>query len=239
MKVGADIGEAAEHEEAFDEGHGDHGARPGRAQHGEIVDDESARAGGGGVTGARDRIAQKFDHQRDGGERKKRGEEKEHAPPAEQIAEHAAGGLAEQLAEDLARQKGAEHLLPPLVGNDVAEEGESERDDPAGREPAGEPRRDQHRQGGRKPAEQHQHRGGGAGRDDAGIFAEAVADRADDKLHRAVRQRIGGDHDRGRADAYAHVGRDLRQERIGDPHHRLAGKRCDRQERDGGGGAAA
>ena len=36
---------------------------------------------------------------------------------------------------------------------------------------------------------------------DAAVFAEAVADRADDELHRAVRQQIGGDHDRGGADA--------------------------------------
>jgi hypothetical protein len=195
VQVGADIGKAAEHEKAFDEGHGDDGPRPGRAQHGEIVDDEAARTGGSDVTGARDRIAQKFDHECNGGERKQRGEEKEHAPPAEQVAEHTAGGLPEKLAEDLARQKGAEHLLPPLIGNDVAEERKRERNDPAGGEPAGEARRDQHRQRVRKPAEQHQHRGGGAGRDDAGIFAEAVADGADDKLHRAVRERVGGDHD--------------------------------------------
>ena len=50
------------------------------------------------------------------------------------------------------------------------------------------------------------------------------AHRPDDELHRAVRQRVGGDHDRGRADAHVHVGRNLRQERIRDPHHRLAGE---------------
>src|SRR5262245_55571654 len=102
-----------------------------------IVDHETARAGGGDVAGARDRIAQELDDERDGGDGKKRGEEEEHAPPAEQIAEHAAGGLAEQLAQDLPRQEGAEHLLAPLIGNDIAEKGESERDDPTGGEPAG------------------------------------------------------------------------------------------------------
>src|SRR5262245_49246600 len=34
-------------------------------------------------------------------------------------------------------------------------------------------------------------------------YLEAVADGADDELHRAVRQRIGGDHDRGGADGDA------------------------------------
>ena len=40
----------------------------------------------------------------------------------------------------------------------------------------------------------------GGGEGDAEIFAEAVADRADHQLHRAVRQQVGGDHDRGGAD---------------------------------------
>ena len=46
----------------------------------------------------------------------------------------AAGGLAEQLAEDLPGEVAAEHLLAALVGNDVADEGHGERNDPAGGE---------------------------------------------------------------------------------------------------------
>ena len=53
------------------------------------------------------------------------GEDEEHVAPAELVAEHAAGGLAEQLPEDLAGQEAAEHLLAALVGHDVADKGEA------------------------------------------------------------------------------------------------------------------
>ena len=81
--------------------------------------------------------------------------------------------------------------------------------------------------------------GGGGGERDAEVFAEAVADRADHQLHRAVRQQIDGDDDRGRADGDVEVGGDLRQQRIGRAHHGLGGKGGERQQRDGAGGAAA
>jgi hypothetical protein len=65
------------------------------------------------------------------------------------------------------------------------------------------------------------------------IFAEAVADRADDELDRAVGDRVGGD-DYGRgADAGVKIGRDLRQQRIGHPHLRLAGKAGHGKQHDG------
>ena len=70
------------------------------------------------------------------------------------------------------------------------------------------------------------HQGHGA------IFAEPVADRADDELDRAVGDRIGGDHHGGGADGGVQVGRDLRQEQIHDPHLRLAGKARDREQHD-------
>ncbi len=59
---------------------------------------------------------------------------------------------------------------------------------------------------------------------DAEILAEAVADRADHQLHRAVRQQVDGDHDRGGADGDVEIGGDLRQQRIGHPHHGLGGE---------------
>ena len=46
--------------------------------------------------------------------------------------EPAAGRLAEQLADDLARQVAPEHLLAPAIGDDVADIGHAERDDPGG-----------------------------------------------------------------------------------------------------------
>ena len=44
--------------------------------------------------------------------------------------------------------------------------------------------------------------------------------------------RIGGDHDRGLAHGGAEIGRDLRQQRIGHPHHGLARKAGDREQDD-------
>ena len=79
----------------------------------------------------------------------------------------------------------------------------------------------------------------GGGERDAEVFAEAVADRADHQLHRAVRQQIGGHDDRGGAHGDVEIGGDLRQQRIGRAHHGLSGKAGDRQQHDGAGGAAA
>src|SRR5262245_48734010 len=50
---------------------------------------------------------------------------------------------------------------------------------------------------------------------------------------------VGGDHDRGGTDADAHVGSDLRQQGVRDPHHGLAGERGERKERNRAGRAAA
>ena len=79
----------------------------------------------------------------------------------------------------------------------------------------------------------------GGGERDAQVFAEAVADRADHQLHRAVRQQVDGHHDRGRAHRHVEIGGDLRQQQIGDPHHGLRGEGDNRQQDDGAGGAAA
>ena len=52
-------------------------------------------------------------------------------------------------------------------------------------------------------------------------------------LDRAVAHGVGGDHDRGCAHRGAEIGGDLRQERVGHAHHRLARKACDREQDDG------
>ena len=145
------------------------------------------------------------------------GQHEEHVAPAETVAEDAAGGLAEQLAEDLPGRKRPSTVLAPLIGHDVADKGHAERDDPAGGEAAGEAARATSCGSDcASAAEQHQHAATAAQAiATAGIFAEAVADRADHELHRAVGHSIGGDDDRGGADADAEVGGDLRQQRIG------------------------
>ena len=92
---------------------------------------------------------------------------------------------------------------------------------------------------GRQPADRHHHRRHRGGEGHAAVFAEAVADRADHQLDRAVGQQIDRHHDRGRADRNAEIGRDLRQQQIRDPHHGLGGESDNGQQSDGGGGAAA
>ena len=84
------------------------------------------------VTRKGDRVAPQFVEQAKRGGREQAGQQKEHIAPAEIIAEHAAGGLAEQLAEDLARQEAADHQLAALVRDDIADKGQREWKDPAG-----------------------------------------------------------------------------------------------------------
>ena len=72
MKVGADVSEGAEHEQALDDAQCDHLARPWRAEHRRVISDKAARARGGGVAGMRDRIAEEFDQKRNGRDREER-----------------------------------------------------------------------------------------------------------------------------------------------------------------------
>ena len=132
MQVGADIGEGAEHGAEFHEGHDDHLARPWRAQHGRVVGNKVPSVLRRRRGAARDRIARELVEQPDAGEPQHGGENEEHGAPAEIIAEHAAGGLPEQLAEDLTGEEAAEHLLAALIGDDVADKGHGEGNDPAG-----------------------------------------------------------------------------------------------------------
>src|SRR5215475_15531201 len=132
-------------------------ARPRCAQHGRVVCDKAARAGRRGVPSMRNRIAEEFDQQSNRRNSKERGKEKEHVAPSEQIAEDTASGLTEQLAENLPRQKRAEHLLTTFVRNDVTEESQRLRDDPAGRQAARKARSDERRQRPCEPTHQHQH----------------------------------------------------------------------------------
>ncbi len=155
--------------------------------------------------------------QRDCGEREQAGQHEEHIAPAEPVAEHAARRLSEQLSEHLTGQEAAQHALAVLVGDDVAEKGHPERDDPAGGKADQEPRNDELRQALRQAAQGNQDRRGRRRRGDAEIFTKPVADRPDDELHRAVRQRIGPDRDRGGADADVEIGGDLRQQRVRSP----------------------
>jgi len=64
-------------------------------------------------------------------------------------------------------------------------------------------------------------------------LAEAVAYRTGNELDRSVRYGIQRDDQRGDADGRMKIDGDLRQERVGDAHLRLAGKAGRREQRDG------
>ena len=72
--------------------------------------------------------------------------------------------------------------------------------------PDAKPRDRQRRQRLHRAADRHQHGRERAHHGDGAILAEAVADRADDELDRAVAEGIGGDHDRGGAHRGAEIG---------------------------------
>ena len=84
-----------------------------------------------------------------------------------------------------------------------------------------------------RAAQGHEDRGQRAHRRDGAVFAEAIAERTDDELDRALADRIGRDHDGGFAHGDAEIDGDLRQQRVGHAHHCLARKARDRQQHDG------
>src|SRR5215472_3325974 len=107
MQIGADIGESPEHKSRFDEAHSNDHARPWRSQHHCVIGDETARPRGDSVARMRDGVAEKFDQEGNGRNRKQAREYKEDPTPSEEIAENSACSLTEQLTENLARKKRA------------------------------------------------------------------------------------------------------------------------------------
>ncbi len=137
------------------------------------------------------------------------GQHEEDVAPAEQVAQHAARGLAEQLAHDLSAEIAREHRLALLVRRHVADIGHGDRNDPAGGRPRGKASERERRKRMDGAAQRNQHACERAHGGDRAILAEAVADRPDDELNRAVAHRVGGDNDRGFADRGAEISRDL------------------------------
>ena len=161
------------------------------------------------------------------------------AAPTEQVADDAARRLAEQLAGDLPGKIASQHLLAPLIRRDVADIGHAERDDPGGANTAEATRASVGSRVGAKPHSRVNTPHSAVAIATQPVFPEPIAHRAGDQLHRAVRDRVGGDDDGGRADGDAEVGRDLRQQRIGRAHHGLAGEGGQREQRNGAGRTAA
>jgi hypothetical protein len=185
-----------------------------------------------GAGGAGLRVNGKLSHQAYGRKREEPGKHEEHVAPAKKVAQDAAGGLAEQLAQNLAGDETSQDLLQAIVRDDISDIGHRDRNDPAGSRTGGEPRQGKLRQGRYGSADGDQYRADGAGQRHGSIFAETVGQRADHELNGAVGHGISGHHHRGQADSGMQIGRNLRQERVHHSDLRLAGKARDRKQRD-------
>jgi hypothetical protein len=124
-------------------------------------------------------------------------------------------------------------LLQAVVRRDITDIGHRDRYDPTGGCAGGKARQRELRQGRDRPADGHQDGADNAGKRHGAVFAEAVADRTDNELDRAVRHRVGGDHHGRYADGGMQIGRHLRQQRVHHADLGLAGKARDSQQNDG------
>ena len=156
--------------------------------------------------------------------------------PAEGVVGEARDHRAEHLPGDDREQHPADHhlALAHVVG--VAEAGEDERNQAAGEDAGADPRRHQEAEVGRERAEQ-QHDGEAGDADlDAARLAEAVADRAEERLRQRVGQGVGGVEQCRDLRRDREVRRDRQDDRIGETQ-REAARECaggeDEEDRHG------
>src|ERR1700747_494746 len=99
MQIGADIGKGAPGQRAFKKTGNQHDAGKRIGQYRGIAAKQTASAAAASLSGLR--VDREFEGQTGRGHGEKSGKHEEDIAPAQEIAEHAAGGLAEQLAENL------------------------------------------------------------------------------------------------------------------------------------------
>ena len=167
------------------------------------------------------------------GKREHAAEREEDVAPPEQVAEHAAHGLPEKLPQNVARGVARQDRLQTVRWRHIAEISHRYGNDPAGNGAGRKPRQRELRQRRCRSAQRHQQGGKHARDRDGAVFPEPVGHRADHELDGSVRNRISREHNRGHAHGGLEVARDLRQERIGHPHLRLARKAGGREQNDG------
>src|SRR5438477_3225474 len=109
MQIGADVSEGAPGQPAFKKAGNQHNAGEGICQDRGVAAKQIVCATA--VVFAGLRIDRELKHQAGGRQSEQSGKDEEHVAPAEQIAEHAAGGLSEQLSKNLPRNVAAEDLL--------------------------------------------------------------------------------------------------------------------------------
>src|SRR5258707_10187291 len=216
-QIGAEIDEAAEEEESLDEGGGDDDANAAYLQQREVARDQRAAVVAAMLHDARGAY---FEGQQGGDDEIDRAEDDEDAAPADRVAEEAAKDLAEDDAEDLAGEEAREHGLAVLVGDHIAEIGHGERDDGACGGAAEQPQHAEPCEAVGEGTGRHRQPGQERRDCDHRVFAEAVAERADEDLAKSIRHGEGGSDHRGAAGGGAELAGDLRQQGVGDAQRR-------------------
>jgi len=157
----------------------------------------------------------------------------ERQTPRAGIGCNAADQDAGRQAENLPDQEARQHRLPLIVRHHVADPCHRQRNDRGGSGAGQQPREQQQRKCRRQSAERGGQRAGGGRAGHHQVFAVAIAERAEEQLRHAVRDREHHHHARCGAQCHAELMRQQRQQRIGHAQRNAAGERGQRQQRHG------
>ena len=230
VQVGPDEGEPAVEQKALDRDRHEDDPRPRPAQQDQIGLDQRRRAARIAQHRRRHAARAQLDHQQAADQQEQAAEQEEDAAPADQIAEHAARGLAGDDAEDRAGHEPPQHRLTLLVRHVVADEGQRQRHDRRRGGASDQPRGAERGERVGKAGERHRHGREQRHERDQPVLADAVAERAPDQLAEAVGDREGGRDHRRVAEAHVELLGDLRDQRVGDAHGGDRGERRGTQD---------
>ena len=121
MQISAEISDGAPGQRALKKTGNQYDTGEGIGRHRGIAAECAARPATAGFAGLR--IDREFEDQTGRWRGEQPGEHKEDVAPAKQVAEHPAGGLTEQLAENLSGNVPPEDLLQPVVRRHVTDIG--------------------------------------------------------------------------------------------------------------------
>ncbi len=144
-----------------------------------------------------------------------RRDEEEHAAPADKVGDDARQRRAEHVAGDDPGQPAADRDLPVLHRDQIADHRDADREDAARRDAGDDPRAEQNREVGRKPADQQRDDRDREARDHDAHLADHVADRAEHRLHQRERQCERGRQQRHGVGVDLNVMGDRRDDRVG------------------------
>jgi hypothetical protein len=160
-------------------------------------------------------------------------EHREHAAPAQEIADDARRRRAQEIAGHGAGQRAPDRNLPLFRSNQIAGQSQRDRKHAAGADAGENPRREQKRERRRQraenvgKAEQHQ------AHNHQPRLAEQIRCRAQHRLHDGEGESEGGGKTRRGSDADAEIAGDMRQHRIERARRQARGKGCKRNDVQG------